>query len=188
MAVSLYEFFGTRKGAIAAIVIAVIVILAIVAATWTYDPQVYVALGIRHDTTLDSYINALHSTMISLHPSNLTAWSVTWLNNTAARVNLAFTYHGAANETSNQSSTILYKESFVMTDFYGTNLASAFVGSISSTYTLTNTTYTSGAYQLAFGHPPSTFLEYRDTAGQGNFIWQLDQFVQVGSLSRSSCV
>jgi hypothetical protein len=187
VAVSLVEFFGTRKGAIAAIVIAVIVILAIVAATWTYDPQVYVGFGVRHDPSLDSYMNALHSTVIDLHPSNLTAWSVMWLNDTAVRVDWAFTYLAPVNETSNQSGTVIYKESFVMTDFYGTNLASAYVGSIDSTYKLTNITYTSGAYQLAFGHPPSTFAAYRDTAGQGNFIWQFDQFTQVGSLSRSSC-
>jgi hypothetical protein len=187
VAVSLAEFFGTRRGAITAIVIAVIVILAIVAATWTYDPQVYVGLGIRHDPSLDSYMNALHSTVIGQHPSNLTAWSVTWLNDTAVRVNWAFTYLAPVNETSNQSGTVLYKESFVMTDFYGTNLASAYVGSINSTYKLTNITYTSGTYQQAFGYPPSTFAAYRDTAGQGNFIWQFDQFVQVGSLTRSSC-
>jgi hypothetical protein len=187
VAVSLSEFFGTRNGAIAAIGIAAIVILAIFAATWIYDPQLYVGLGIRHDPSLDSYVNALHSTVIDQHPSNLTAWGVTWLNDTAVKVNWAFTYVAPGNETSNQSTTTLYKESFVMTDFYGTNLASAYVGSINSTYNLTNITYTAGAYQQAFGHPPSTFAAYRDT-GQGNFIWQFDQFVQVGNLARSYCL
>jgi hypothetical protein len=187
VAANLAELFGTRKGAIAAIVIAVIVILAIFAATWSYDPQLYVGLGIRQDPSLVSYVNSLHSVATAEHPTNLTDWSVTWINDTAVRVDWAYTYPAQGNETSNLTMTALYKESFVMTDFYGTNLASAYVNSINSNYTLTNYTYTAGAYLTAFGHAPSTFVAYQDTAGQGNFIWQMDQFVQVGSLSRSSC-
>jgi hypothetical protein len=29
------------------------------------------------------------------------------------------------------------------------------------------------------------FAEYEDQAGHGNFIWQFDQFMQVGSLRRT---
>jgi hypothetical protein len=160
--------------------------VAIFAVTWTVVPDVYTGLGLRHDVALENYVNALHSTAIDQHPQNLTAWSVTWLNSTAARVNWAFTYVGPGNATNNQSRIILYSESFVMTDFFGTKTASIYVGSINSTYTLTNATYGSGgAYQQAFGPPPSTFAEYKDPAGQGNFIWQFDQFVQVGSLTRT---
>ena len=160
--------------------------MAIFAVTWTVVPDVYTGLGLRHDVALENYVNALHSTAIDQHPQNLTAWSVTWLNSTAARVNWAFTYVGPGNATNNQSRIIQYSESFVMTDFFGTKTASTYVGSINSTYTLTNATYGSGsAYQQAFGPPPSTFAEYKDPAGQGNFIWQFDQFAQVGSLTRT---
>ena len=187
MAASPPAFFRTRKG-VATIVIVIVVILGIFAATWIYEPDWYVGLGLRHDPALDSYVSALHSTAIAQHPQNLTAWSVTWLNSTAVRVNWVFSYPGPGNETSNQSRTIFYQESFVMTDFYGTNLASAYVGSINSTYKPMNITYEAGgAYQQAIGHPPSTFVAYQDKAGQGNFIWQFDKFVQVGNLTRTYC-
>ncbi|MGD0170768.1 MAG: hypothetical protein ABSB81_01385 [Halobacteriota archaeon] len=187
MAVSLPAFFRSRQGVIGTIVIAIILILAIFAATWTYYPQLYVGFGIRHDPVLDGYVSSLHSVATEQHPTNLTVWSVTWLNDTAVRVNWAFTYLAPGNQTSNLSRTALYKESFVMTDFYGTNFASGYVGSINSNYTLTNITYDGGAYQRAFAHAPSTFAVYQDNLGQGNFIWQFDQFVQVGSLTRSFC-
>ena len=109
-----------------------------------------------------------------------------WLNSTAVRISWAYTYLGSGNETSNQSKITLYSESFVTTDFFGAKTASAYVGSVNSTYKLMTTTYGGGgAYQRAFGHPPSTFAAYQDKAGQGHFIWQLDQFVQVGSLTRT---
>ncbi len=178
-------FFRTRNG-IAAIGIVIVVILAIFAVTWVYYPNFYVGLGLRHDPSLESYVNELHSTVTNEHPQNLTSWSVTWLNSTAVNVSWGYTYLGPGNETNNQSRIVLYQESFVTTDFYGANTASSYVGSINSTYTLLNTTYGSGgAFEQAFGHPPSTFAAYYDKAGQGNFIWQLDQFVQVGSLTRT---
>jgi len=160
--------------------------VAIFAVTWTYAPGFYTGLGLRHDASLENYVNALHSVAIQQYPQNLTGWSVTWLNSTAVSVSWGFTYLGPGNETNNQTRLILYEESFVMTNFFGTKTASTYVGSINSTYTLTNATYGSGsAYQQAFGPPPSTFAEYKDPAGQGNFIWQFDQFVQVGSLTRT---
>jgi hypothetical protein len=186
----LHAFLRTRNGVIATIGIVIILVAAIFAITWTVEPGFYVGLGLRHDPSLDSYVSALHSVALEQHPQNLTAWSVTWLNSTAVRVSWAYTYLGPGNETSNQTSNqtkiILYSESFVMTDFYGATTASAYVGSVNSTYKLMTTTYgAGGAYQQAFGRPPSTFAAYQDKAGQGNFIWQLDQFVQVGSLTRT---
>jgi hypothetical protein len=187
VAVNLPAFFKTRNGVIAAIGIVILLILAIFAVTWIGAPGIYTGLGLRHDAALEKYLDTLHSAALDQHPQNLTAWSVTWLNSTAAKVNWAFTYVGPGNETNNQTRLILYQESFVMTNFFGTKTASAYVGSINSTYKLMNTTYgSSGAFERAFGHPPSTFAEYKDQAGQGKFIWQFDQFVQVGSLIRTS--
>lgn len=186
MARNLSAFFRTRNGVISAIFIAVLLIVAIFAITWTAEPGFYMGLGLRHDPSLDSYVSALHSIALEQHPQNLTAWSVVWLNSTAVRISWAYTYLGSGNETSNQSKITLYSESFVTTDFFGAKTASAYVGSVNSTYKLMTTTYGGGgAYQRAFGHPPSTFAAYQDTAGQGHFIWQLDQFVQVGSLTRT---
>jgi hypothetical protein len=186
VAVSLPAFFRTRKGIIAAVAIAIILIGAIFAVTWTATPNFYTGLGLRPDASLENYVNALHAVALEQHPQNLTAWSVAWLNSTAVRVSWAYTYLGQGNETSNQTRIVLYSESFIMTDFFGTNLASAYVKSINSTYKLMITTYgTGGAYDRAFGHAPSTFADYQDTAGHGNFIWQFDQFVQVGSLTRT---
>jgi hypothetical protein len=181
-------FFRTRNGIIAVIVIAILVVVAIVALTWTYSPDIYSAVGLRHDPSLEKYVNALHSVALEQHPTNLTVWSVSWYNSTAVKVTWAFTYLGQGNETTNQSKLITYQESFVMTNLFGTKSASAYVGRINNgTYKLTNASYGgSGAYERAFGHPASTFAEYRQDQGPvGNFIWQFDQFVQVGSLTRT---
>ena len=188
MAVSLPPFFRTRNGIIAVIVIAVILVVSLIGLTWNYTPDLYSGVGLRHDASLEKYVNALHSVAVEQHPTNLTVWSVSWYNSTAVKVTWAFTYFGQANATSNQSKLITYQESFVMTNFFGAKSASAYVGNINNgTYKLTNASYGgSGAYELAFGRSPSTFAEYRKDEGPvGYFIWQFDQFVQVGSLTRT---
>ena len=180
-------FFRTRYGIVAAVGIAIVLIAAVFAVTWTTTPDVYTGLGLRHDASLDTYVTTLHTVALEQHPQNMTAWSVTWLNDTAVAVSWAYTYTGVSNETSNQTKIILYSESFVMTDFFGAKAASAYVASINHTYYLVTNNYGSaGTFQRAFGHPPSTFAAYQDKTGQGTFIWQLDQFVQVGSLTRTS--
>jgi hypothetical protein len=187
VAVNIPPFLRTRNGIIAVIVIAVLLVGAIFALTWTYTPDVYIGLGLRHDASLEKYVDALHSLAVEEHPTNLTSWSVSWVNSTAVKVSWSFTYLGQGNETNNQSRLITYQESFVMTNFFGTKAASTYVGNINSSYTLMNTAYGSpGAYERAFGHSASTFAEYKQDHGPvGNFIWQFDQFVQVGSLTRT---
>ena len=61
MAVSLPPFLRTRTGVIAVIVIAILIIVAIIAATWVYTPNIYTGLGLRHDTSLESYVDALRA-------------------------------------------------------------------------------------------------------------------------------
>ena len=92
-----------------------------------------------------------------------------------------------ANTTGTQTRILHYDESFVMTNFFSPTAASAYVGKINSNYTLVKTTYSShGTFEQAFGHPPSTFAEYKKVKGAtGYFIWQFDQFTQVGSLTRT---
>ena len=91
------------------IVSVVILIAAIFALTWIFLPDFYTGLGLRHDVSLENYLDKLHSTAVAQHPQNLTAWSVTWLNSTAARVNWAFTYVGRVNETTNQTTKSDYQ-------------------------------------------------------------------------------
>jgi hypothetical protein len=155
VAVSLPAFFKTRNGVIAAIVIVIVLIVAVFAVTWTYTPNFYTGLGLRPDASLENYVNALHSVALQQHPQNLTGWGVTWLNSTAVSVSWGFTYLGPGNETSNQTRIVIYQENFVMTDFFGTNFASAYVKTINSTYKLMNTTYgTGGAYNRPLDTPP----------------------------------
>jgi hypothetical protein len=191
---SIPPFLRTRKGVIAVIAIVIFLILALFAVTWIYTPDIYTGVGLRNDASLEKYVNALHSVAVEQHPNNLTAWRVTWLNSTAVKVSWAFTYFAqtnATNATENQSKLIRYDESFIMTDFFGTKTATSYVQSINSTYTLMNTTYEGpgGAYVRAFGHTPSTFADFKQVNGtRGLFIWQFDQFVQVGSLTRTYAV
>jgi hypothetical protein len=158
-----------------------------VALTWIYAPDFYTALGLRHDASLEKYVDALHAIAVDQHPNNLTTWQVTWPNNTAVKVSWAYTYLGQGNATDNQTRLVNYEETFLMTNFFGTKQAADHVGSISSNYTRMNTTTAvGGAYERAFGHTPSTFVEYNQIDKvRGNFIWQLDKFVQVGSLTRT---
>ena len=185
-AARLPAFLTTRKGIFAVIAVVILLIAGFIALTWTYTPGFYTTLGLRHDTSLETYVGALHTVAIEQHPTNLTSWSVTWLNTTAVKVIWAYTYGG--NGTGGNGSVISYQESFVMTNCFGTKAASDYVGSLNNgTYRLMSTSYGgSGAYDLAFGHPPGTFAEYRQDQGPvGNFIWQFDEFVQVGSLTRT---
>jgi hypothetical protein len=196
------DFFRDRRK-VAAIVIAILAIIAILAVTWVQAPDLWTSAGLRRDPKLTSYIDTLHALVIEQHPQNLTSWRVTWLNNTAVKVTWGYTYYGAvnasagktvnatestaANTTGNQTQLVRYDESFVMTNFFSTRAASAYVNLTKSNYTLMNTTYyRGGAYQQAFGSPPATFADYKQVRGaQGNFIWQFDQFVQAGSCQRT---
>ena len=187
MALSNPPFLRTRNGKIATVVGVILIVGAIVALSWIFLPDFYTALGLRHDASLEKYVDALHAIAVEQHPNNLTTWQVAWSNNTAVKVSWAFTYPVPGNATDNQTRLVNYEETFLMTNFFGTKQAADHVASISSNYTLMNTTTAvGGAYERAFGHPPSTLVEYNQIDKvRGNFIWQLDKFVQVGSLTRT---
>jgi hypothetical protein len=194
VALNLPPFLRKRRNVIAIIIIAILLILALIAATWVYAPDIYTSVGLRHDASLEKYVDALHALATEQHPNNLTKWSVTWQNSTAVKVSWAFTYFAPVNETNatgNLTRLITYDENFVMTDFFGTKTATTYVASINSSYSLMNTTYEGpgGAFVQAFGHTPSTFADFKQVNGtRGLFIWQFDQFVQVGSLTRTYTV
>lgn len=138
--------------------------------------------GFVHDDRLESYLNTLHDVATEAHAQNLTAWRVTWLNSTTAKVTWAFTYPEEGNATKNAT----YQETFTMTRFFSTKAASAYVLQINSGYKVVSVTYgAGGAYERLKGSPPTTFISYEDRAGQGKFIWQMDEFVQQGDLTRT---
>lgn len=218
------DFLQDRK--LAAIVIAIIIFLAIIAASWLFAPDYWASAGIRRDPRLETYVGELHTLVNEQHPQNLTSWHVTWLNNTAVKVAWGYTYYGrvnvtvneteratanttgnvgiravnattnattnqttpaAANATANQPQLVHYDEDFIMTNFFGTKAASAYVERINSNYTLMTSKFPAGgAFERAFGKQASTFAEYKQVVGsQGKFIWQFDQLVQVGSCART---
>jgi hypothetical protein len=138
--------------------------------------------GFVHDDRLEGYLNALHDVVTEAHPQNLTAWRVTWLNSTTAKVTWAFTYPEEGNATKN----VTYQETFTMTRFFSAKAASSYVLQINGGYKVISVTYGSGgAYERLKGNPPTTFISYADRAGQGKFIWQMDEFVQQGELTRT---
>lgn len=139
------------------------------------------AQGFVHDSRLEGYLDILHQTIMEGHPQNLTTWRVTWLNSTAAKVTWAYTY-----PQENVSKNATYQETFTVTRFFSTKAASAYVLQINSAHKVVSVTYgAGGAYERFNGNPPTTFIQYQDRAGEGKFIWQMDEFVQVGSLTRT---
>jgi hypothetical protein len=138
--------------------------------------------GIVHDSRLEQYLNVLHQTIQEGHPQNLTAWRITWLNSTAAKVTWSYTFPQEDNASLNAT----YQETFTITRFFSVKAASAYVLQINSGYKVVSVTYgAGGAYERFKGNPPATFISYQDRAAQGKFIWQLDEFVQQGELTRT---
>jgi hypothetical protein len=138
--------------------------------------------GFVHDSRLEGYLDVLHQTIQEGHPQNLTAWRITWLNSTAAKVTWSYTYPQEDNASKNAT----YQETFTITRFFSTKAASAYVLQINGGYKVVTVTYgAGGAYERFKGSPPTVFIDYQDRAAQGKFIWQLDEFVQQGELSRT---
>ncbi len=134
-----------------------------------------------HDPTLERYVTLLHDVAQEQHPQNLTAWNVSWMSPTAVRVEWAFTYPQSGNATANST----YQENFIMTHYGNVQDASAAVTKMNSSYKLMSSKYgMGGAFERLRGHPPVIFRAYQDKAAEGRFVWQFDEFVQVGQLSR----
>jgi hypothetical protein len=138
--------------------------------------------SVVHDERLEKYLDTLHDQATQAHAQNLTAWRVTWLNSTAAKVTWAYTYPQEDNASKNAT----YQETFNMTRFFSTKAATSYVLQVNSGYKVASVNYgAGGAYELLKGNPPTTFIAYQDRAAQGKFIWQMDEFVQQGELTRT---
>ncbi len=137
----------------------------------------------QHNATLDSYLNFYKQNITA--NSTITAWEVTWKNNTAATVEYSY-----INKTTNASNvSITGTEDFTI--FTSTGAATAYFNSINKTgYSLYSTMYErGGAYESYFGHPPSVFKDYRKTYDQSmdsatrSDIGQLDNIVVIANVS-----
>ncbi len=137
----------------------------------------------QHNATLASYLDFYKQNTSA--NSTITAWEVTWKNNTAATVE--YSYITATANASNVSVT--GKEDFTI--FASTGAATAYFDSINKTgYSLYSTTYErGGAYETYFGHPPSIFKDYRKndvqstSSAKRSDIGQLDNIVVIANIS-----
>ncbi len=166
-------------GGVTIAVVVVILLVTGIIANPLYDTVAPMA-GV-HDPTLERYVTTLHQAAQGQHPQNLTAWNVSWMSPTAVRVEWAYTYPQPGNASANST----YQENFVMTHYPRTQDATTAVTKMNSSYKLISSKYgTGGAYEQFRGRPPVIFRAYQDKAGEGRFVWQFDEFVQVGQLSR----
>jgi len=169
------------KRTVAGGVIILLTFTAVLAAGCTQASNTDVQ-GFVHDSRLEGYLDILHQTLQDQHPQNLTAWRITWLNSTAAKVTWAYTYPQQDNASKNAT----YQETFTITRFFSTKAASAYVLQINSGYKVVSVSYgAGGAYERFKGDPPGIYVAYQDRAAQGKFIWQMDEFVQQGELTRT---
>jgi hypothetical protein len=127
------------------------------------------------DSQLAKYINAYHQTLEALYPSNVTAFNVTWINDTAAHIQTAFTYAPERPNTNTTSGT--YSENDTVIKFSSADEATKYVHSHAADYRLISTSLNSlnnssfqhhyrlvNAYKLAMGYTPIVHVYY----GYGN--------------------
>jgi hypothetical protein len=138
------------------------------------------------DAFLEKYLAEYKNTSYSHKDLNFTAWELTWINGTSARVE--YTY---LNKTSNNTWNLV--ETFVV--FPTSQDAEQYLNAMNKTgYNLTSTEYTSGgAYLKATGHAPQIYKKYEwleGTLGQSGFtsygITQLDNIIMVSTAKMSA--
>jgi hypothetical protein len=130
-----------------------------------------------HNAFLEQYIAAYKNTEEADSSQHVQAWEVTWINDTAARVQIT-----VLNTTSNLTGST--DETFMVLPT--TQDATNYVNAMNLTaYSLASTEYTGGIYQAVTGHAPQVYKEYSYTEGsaldlsqyQLHTITQADNFV-----------
>jgi hypothetical protein len=127
------------------------------------------------DTQLAKYIDAYHQTLEELYPSNVTAFSVMWINDTTAQIQTAFTYAPKRPNINTTSGT--YSENDTVIKFSSADEATKYVYSHATDYRLMSTSLNGlnnssfqhhyrlvNAYKLAMGYTPIVHVSY----GYGN--------------------
>jgi len=137
--------------------------------------------AVTHDAFLESYLAAWKNDRSSNSSLNITAWEVTWINNTSVQlqwVNKSI----SLNQTRSQDMTI--------TKFPTTQDATNYLNAMNTTaYKLASTVYTPGAYLNATGHAPQVYKKYAWYEGnESNIstyrfheITQMDNFIWVAT-------
>ncbi len=112
-----------------------------------------------HNATLEKYFAALKNVTNADKSKSVTAWEVTWINSTTAR--LEYAWHTNSNYTS-------YSANQTYIVFPTTQAATNYLNAMNKTvYNLTSTQYSSkGVYQNATGRAPATYKDY--TWNEGN--------------------
>jgi hypothetical protein len=123
------------------------------------------------DPQLTKYVDAYHQTLEELYPSNVTAFSVTWINDTTAQIRTAFTYTPKRPNTNTTSGT--YSENDTVIKFSSADEATKYVYSHATDYRLMSTSLNSlnnssfqhhyrlvNAYKLAMGYTPIVHVYY----------------------------
>jgi hypothetical protein len=102
---------------------------------------------------LEKIVDAYKNNTYSDKNATIRAWEVTWINSTAARVQVAI-HSGSINRTFSADSTFIL--------FPTTQDATNYLNAMNKTaYSLASTTYPSGSYyHKAVGHAPQTFKSY----------------------------
>ena len=134
------------------------------------------------DPQLLQYIETYNATLRSEHPSNLTAWLVTPINGTSAKMQDAWT-----DASSNRGANFTYSENVTVMRFASPQQATTYVEGRNAGYRLVATAYPSEsspeAAQRAKGNGTIAYAIYVTGNGLGapsNQIVQIDQYVWIG--------
>jgi hypothetical protein len=140
---------------------------------------------------LAQYIEKYNTTLKSEHPNNLTAWLVTPINGTSARVQDAWT--DASSNASAANTT--YSENVTVMRFGSPEEAATYVDGHNAGYRLVATSYPSKfspeATQRAKGNATTAYAIYTTGSGVGapsKQILLIDQFVWVGDYQYMSAL
>ncbi len=135
------------------------------------------------DTQLAQYIELYHTTLNGEHANNLTAWRVTPINATSAKIQDAWTYPSS----NNSAASVTYSENVTLIRFNSPEEATTFVNNQNEGYRLVATSYPNKlspeANQRAKGNGTSVYAIYDTGSSLGTLaklIVQTDQYVWIG--------
>jgi hypothetical protein len=135
------------------------------------------------DSQLAQYIERYNATLNSEHPNNVTAWRVSPINATSAKIQDAWTYPSSTNS----AVSVTYSENVTLIRFNSPAAATTFVNNQSAGYRLVATSYPNKlspeANQRAKGNGTTVYAIYDTGSSLGTvakLIVQTDQYVWIG--------
>lgn len=131
---------------------------------------------------LAQYIEQYNASLRSEYPNNLTAWLITPINGTSAKIQDAWT-----DATSTKQASFTYSENVTVIKFGSLQEATTYVGGHNAGYRLVATAYPSQSspevVQRAKGNATTVYAIYVTGSGVGapsQQIVQIDEFVWIG--------